>query len=174
MKNIYTNIRGFTLVEILVVLAIISILASVVMASVSDARENARDKKRIADLGQIQLALKLYQVENGHYPKQSEGFSGSASFGKICAGCTGPINDTLRRYLGSVPIDPLDRNDFYYWYDGDQNCGGNPGQVVIAARTMETEKYKNTSDTICTSWGGEGGIGKADSHNIVLGPAPAP
>ena len=171
MNKSFLSVRGFTLVEMLIVISIIGLLAGVVITSVSDARQNSRDKARVTGLAQIQLGLKLYQTQNGYYPRESDGFSGGGTVGRICESCVGPINDAIRQYVGSLPIDPLDTDDFYYYYDGSQSCGGNVNQVVISAVAMETTAYKNTSDTICSSWGGEGGIGDADSYNIVLGPS---
>lgn len=54
MKN---NRKGFTLIEMLVVVAIIGLLSSVVVVGVGGAREKARDTKRIADVRQIQTYL---------------------------------------------------------------------------------------------------------------------
>jgi len=52
--------HGFTLIELLVVIAIIGILSSVVLASLNSARQKSRDARRVADVGQIRLALELY------------------------------------------------------------------------------------------------------------------
>src|SRR3989344_5820326 len=60
--------RGFTLIELLVVIAIIGILSSVVLASLNSARRKSRDARRIADIGQIRLALELYFDTNRNYP----------------------------------------------------------------------------------------------------------
>ena len=72
--------------------------------------------------------------------------------------------------MGGVPEDPShDGSTFFYYYDGRQACGGNPIQAVVAVRTMENSSNSNVNDTICTSWGGEGGIGQPGSYMIVLG-----
>jgi type II secretion system protein G len=60
--------RGFTLIEILVVVAIIGILSSVVLASLYTARIKANDVRRKSDLHQIVTALELYNTKNGSYP----------------------------------------------------------------------------------------------------------
>ncbi|GEM_PF-357962 len=60
--------RGFTLIEILVVIAIIGILSSVVLASLAVSRAKARDARRIADLEEVKKALELYYDSNGEYP----------------------------------------------------------------------------------------------------------
>ena len=162
--------RAFTLIEILVVIAIIGILSAIVYASFSQARAQSRDKQRVVDLGQIQLALKLYQTQNGHYPLENDGFSGG-TVGKICKSCSGPINDVIKQYLGSLPEDPKNDATHFYYYDERQACGGEPNQTVLFAATMETSAYKNANQTICNSYGGEGIADKSNAHIIMLGPS---
>ena len=63
--------RGFTLIELLVVIAIIGILATLAVVSLQNARKNARDAKRIADVRQMQTALELYFNDWQEYPASS-------------------------------------------------------------------------------------------------------
>ena len=74
---------GFTLTELLVAIAIIGILSSVVLTSMSSARERAKDGKRISDIKQIQLALELYYDVNSSYPADIYDGTPLASFLKI-------------------------------------------------------------------------------------------
>ena len=60
--------KGFTLIELLVVIAIIGILATLAVVALQQARKNARDAKRIADVRQMQTALELYFNDNQYYP----------------------------------------------------------------------------------------------------------
>ncbi|HXF43996.1 MAG TPA: prepilin-type N-terminal cleavage/methylation domain-containing protein [Candidatus Paceibacterota bacterium] len=61
------NRKGFTLIEMLVVVAIIGLLSSVVVVGLGSSRSKARDAKRIADIQQIQNALELaYDPANGY------------------------------------------------------------------------------------------------------------
>jgi len=59
-KNKTPFIQAFTLIELLVVISIISLLSSIVLASLTEAKKKARDARRLQDMGQIQLALDLY------------------------------------------------------------------------------------------------------------------
>lgn len=65
--------KGFTLVELLVVMTIIAILAGLGLVSYQGARKSARDGKRKADLEQIRSALEMYRADNGTYPADLSG-----------------------------------------------------------------------------------------------------
>ena len=66
--------RGFTLIEVLVVIAIIGILASIALVSFNTARRRTRDAQRIAHLRGLQLALELYYTSHSppQYPQAKE------------------------------------------------------------------------------------------------------
>lgn len=63
--------RGFTLIEVLVVVTIIGILASITLLGLGPARRSAQDARRIADLRNVQSALEVYFNQVGNYPVQS-------------------------------------------------------------------------------------------------------
>lgn len=60
--------RGFTLVELLVVISIIGLLSTLAVVALQGARVKSRDAKRVADIKQVQTALELYASEKGVYP----------------------------------------------------------------------------------------------------------
>lgn len=68
-KILKTNVyRGFTLIELLVVIAIIGLLATIIAGPINNARNKARDVKKIADIKEVQHALDAYADDNGTYP----------------------------------------------------------------------------------------------------------
>lgn len=60
--------KGFTLIEVLIVVAIIGILASIVLVGLGPARQSGQDARRLADVRGIQTALELYYRAEGTYP----------------------------------------------------------------------------------------------------------
>lgn len=63
--------KGFTLIELIIVVAIIGILASIVLVGLGGFRAKGRDARRIADLRQTQNALELYFAKTGAYPSDT-------------------------------------------------------------------------------------------------------
>ncbi len=73
-QKIPNFLGGFTLIELLVVISIISLLSSVILASLNSARMKGRDAKRISELREIRTALELYFDANGYYPQSDCGW----------------------------------------------------------------------------------------------------
>jgi general secretion pathway protein G len=99
MKN---SIAGFTLVELLIVLAIIGILTGFLLSNFSNTRQRARDTQRKSDLYKIQSAVERYFADNGSYPQNVPN----------CPPALMDINcgsdaATAVNYLSAVPRDPL-------------------------------------------------------------------
>ena len=100
---------GFTLLELIVVITIISILASLLLPSISRARERGRKASCINNLRQIGLALEMYVADNGfRYP---------VAAGKPSDHPEPPIYDFLKPYLKSSNTNvfrcPSDRANYY-------------------------------------------------------------
>lgn len=63
--------KGFTLIEIMVVISIIGIILGIAIPSVSMYRRRAKEAKARADIENLGIAIKMYQVDNGSYPNAS-------------------------------------------------------------------------------------------------------
>ena len=86
--------RGFTLLELLVVLAIIGIMASMVLVSLQSVRAKARDARRMSDVRQLLMAIELYLDSHLKYPE------------KGAVGLVDSLPSNLSPYLTTVPLDP--------------------------------------------------------------------
>lgn len=83
--------KAFTLIELIVVIAIISLLASVALSSFGSARQKARDSAKIQSLQEIRNALQLYFTDNGFYPG-----------GNTIANLTSALVNGPKRYIGAI------------------------------------------------------------------------
>lgn len=109
----FTKKKGFTLVELMVVIAIIGILSSVVLASLNKARERARDAKRVTELKSLQIALALYYDKHRSYP--SSGTSAEAD-GEAIPGTGAGVLEVLRteNLVAVIPTDPTSTRSYRY------------------------------------------------------------
>jgi general secretion pathway protein G len=102
--------KGFSLVEILVVLVILGLLVSVVAPTVLNQADDARVKKVYADFANIQTALKLYRLDNFVYPTSEQGLEALVSASTLDPE---PRNFKDGGYLERVPLDPWGRPYLY-------------------------------------------------------------
>ena len=100
--------KAFTLIELLIVIAIIGILASIVLVSLNSARGKARDAKRLSELNGLTIALELYFSNNNSYPSTgNEWWGNCSSFGSHgTTGATGWIPNLAPTYVSALPLDP--------------------------------------------------------------------
>ncbi len=102
---------GFTLIEILVVIAIIGVLSSVVLASLNTARVKAADAQRIVSLKEIQSSLELFYSINGRYPGPGDGAISAFNIAPYSGSACGYQNDwcdfevVMKSHIGSLPKD---------------------------------------------------------------------
>jgi general secretion pathway protein G len=94
---------GLTLVEMIVVLAIIALVAALIVPNVIGRPDEARVTVARTDLRTISAALKLYRLDNGDYPTTEQGLAALAD--KPTA-APAPANWASEGYLEQVPVDP--------------------------------------------------------------------
>jgi len=114
------TVRGFTLVELLVVMSIVAILATLGMTIYSTVLKNSRDSKRQADLAtHIQPALEQYFADQLYYPVLGTGScpaTPSVDDGKFRMGCALRNSGGTKTYSQSLPADPITSNYPPYQY----------------------------------------------------------
>lgn len=109
-QNMKSRVRGFSLVEILVVLVIIGLLVSIVAPNVLRRADEARVQKVQADFKNIETALKLYRLDNFAYPTTEQGLQSLVEKPNIDPL---PRNWKEGGYLETAPMDPWGRNYLY-------------------------------------------------------------
>lgn len=98
---------AFTLVELLVVVAIIIILVTLATVNYFDSISKSRDGRRMADLKQLQAALQLYYAENGVYPSSGGGWlSSDPGETNVTSSPTNYIPGLAPKYIRALPKDP--------------------------------------------------------------------
>ncbi|MEI7765045.1 MAG: prepilin-type N-terminal cleavage/methylation domain-containing protein [bacterium] len=129
--------KGFTLVELLVVISIISLLSSIVLVALGNVRVKARDAVRVSDVKQLARAFQLAADSNGGvYPSNAMagaclGINSSSTcwMGSISGNQT--INNIILNFIPKIPSDPSGRSgkgDRYVYADSEStvawNCDG--------------------------------------------------
>ncbi len=126
-----TNDKGFTLLEIIVVVFILSILAAIVAPKIIGRTDDARIAEAKVQIKNLETALKLFKLDNGFYPSTEQGLEAlieQPTTGKI------PLKYREGGYLEqkTVPLDPWDNPYLYIspgvYGDFDLICYGADGQ----------------------------------------------
>lgn len=136
------NQRGFTLIEIMVVVVILGILAAVVVPRVLDRPAQARRTKAAADIKGIESALGMFKLDNGFFPSTEQGLEAlvkKPETGRI------PTRYPDKAYLPKVPKDPW-QNDYVYI------CPGATQDYEIVSYGADGEPDGEGSDADIRSW----------------------
>ena len=123
--------RGFTLIEVMVVVIILGILASIVIPKVMDRPDQARIIKAQQDIRTLESALKLYKLDNYTYPTTDQGLQALVSRPTIAPE---PRGWKQNGYIDRIPKDPWEY-DYLYLSPGShgeldlytQGADGQPG-----------------------------------------------
>ncbi len=138
--------KGFTLLELLVVIGIIGLLASILVINLTSARRRARDTKRVADIRSLQTAAEDYYGRSGKYP---------SLIGDLVTGTQIPV----------WPLDPLapsgttctGSSDLCYWYAAYTPAGAlGPQSYHIGASLEDSGSALLNQDRDCNSIAGTG------------------
>jgi len=133
--------KGFSLIEILVVLMIIGLLSTIVAVNVMPSQERARIEKAKADIVILENALEMYKLEQYRYPSEEEGLS------SLVVSSKREESNSSRRYIKRLPNDP--------W--------GNPYQYNIPGEYADYELFSMGADGVIGGQGNNSDIGNQES-----------
>lgn len=107
--------RGFSLIEIMVVLVIMGLLASIVAPNVMNALSGSKTQKVQADFANIETALKMYKLDNFIFPSSEQGLEALVS-----PPSSAPEAKNWRQggYMDELPLDPWG-NEYLYVSPGE-------------------------------------------------------
>ena len=140
----FADRRGFTLIEIMVVMVILGILAGLIIPRIMGRPEEARRTKARIQIESIETALKLYKLDNGLYPTTDQGLQALVQPPSV-----GKLANAWREggYLekGRVPKDPWD-NEYVYL------CPGIHGDLDLVSYGSDGETGGEGKDMDINNW----------------------
>lgn len=167
MFRFHTYKKGFTLLELMIVVAIIGLLSLIVLASVNQARAKARDAHRIKSVLEIQRAIELYYSTNGSYPAINTARSGSTLATDVCT--TGERGDAnwcalmtalSPYYPGGFKDSSGDSQTTYRLYYDSDTSDGNSTYGLMAM--LESPSSASLAD-------GDGGVYCSNDPAVTCG-----
>ena len=139
--------RGFTLIELVVVISILAILSGVLVPRVSSHLRAARDARRLADIKAVRAAIEQYYADKGSYPSPNA----NSSYGGWDVSSDGDFIGVLRDqgYLDADAADPTNDVTYHYRYyvyaKGSYGCVGDSDYYVLGIRSFESPEFAATN-----------------------------
>ncbi|MDP2090848.1 MAG: SBBP repeat-containing protein [Candidatus Gracilibacteria bacterium] len=144
------NNKGFTLVELIVVITILAILGTIAFISLQGYSSDARDSTRISDISSIKTSLELFNLEAGKYPNPTAGvnitYSGAIVWNQGTIGET--VHANLSK-LNKIPLDPSTNKEYTYSVINNKNeyeIGG-----IIEGDTISMNNEKGIMNNVASS-----------------------
>ncbi len=171
MNKEYRAKRGFTVIELLIVISIIGILAAIILASMSAARAKGRDARRYRDIEEIHTAIELFIDNHGYAPDLGDancripGADVNCFVAETDAAKWAILESQLSPYISQLSKDPCGvrcyddggshryGGYFSYYYAAPGNVGMALLPNGIPADSMSYRIYAQNMETKPTSYG---------------------
>lgn len=135
--------RGFTIVELLIVIVVIGILAAITIVAYNGIQTRARDSARSNDIEQVKKAVELYYVDNGSYPSV-----GTDNLGYPLSSLATAL---VPKYTAKLPTDPLGGSSSYQYVRGTV---ASSSYGILMPYESKPQCHMGTNNTI--GWWGVG------------------
>jgi len=165
MKRGRGNQKGFTIVELLIVIVVIGILAAITIVAYNGIQVRAQDTQRATDIANILKTLEAYKtVNDGLFPVATS-TAGGGSY-EASTETSGTFMEYLTpTYFNKMPVDPINDGSHYYRYYrysaatvATYGCPGRGALAVLFAIGFEDAANRPTNDPILTcgaqTWSG--------------------
>jgi len=141
-KNPSRSMSGFTLIEVMVVVVILSILAAIVIPRIMDRPDQARIVKAKQDIRALESGLNLYRLDNFSYPTTEQGLEALIEEPTISPE---PTNWKSGGYIDRLPKDPWG-NDYQYLSPGEY------GAIDLYSLGADTQPGGEEANADITNW----------------------
>lgn len=153
----HTNRRGFTLIEVLIVVALLAILAVVALLALNPAaaQDRTRDASRLKDMTTLQAVVEQYVSDNSNATLNRVS---TANSGSNACGTAGWLGTDLCSYANVLPVDQSNKSTNFIRTDGVSTTGIVAYQVIVGGgnyRICSRMQSKGNSEKL-TSDGGNG------------------
>ena len=128
--------KGFTIVELLIVIVVIGILAAITIVAYNGIQQRARDATRTSDIAAIQKALEMYRADNGAYPSIH-----TDNYGR---GLSELSTLLVPKYVAKIPSDPQPGATDYQYVRGTESSGSYGIRISYETITPCHKGVKNT------------------------------
>jgi general secretion pathway protein G len=158
------HIKGFTLVELLVVIVVLGILASISIVAYNGTQGRARDSRRQNDISELAKGLELYYLDNHKYPTSGGATVTTNTWNTTADASWSTFVTALKPYMdNNVPSDPtstpnaniMTPNGYNYAYFSNSSptvtCGAGTNQMYILVYRLESSSQVITNNGNCAT-----------------------
>lgn len=161
-----TNIRGFSIIHVLIIICIIGIIANFIFISLRGNLEDTRDNKRIHDMKLIQTAVELY------FSESATGYPTPSSWQDLAT--------DLSEFADTLPIDPkntdkgmkgyFDPSDYAYVYSVNTDIENDSATSFVVSCRLENQKHKKLLNSDKKNWNAEWETKSLVNSLFIAGP----